>query len=553
MLTAVSETFTGSEARMGRVAVPYKIIDLDGDLDIYARKSVSRKSREDRELSVNQQINDGIRWAKQNGYKPRFVWVDNGISGSKDVQRPGYDAGIRALDLGEITCLWCYKLDRFSRKGALAVLTIMDALEGKRIFFGADNLDTSNRNDRRMIMWRAEDAKEFSDQLSGRISDAWRHSKEEGIWLAKKVPYGLKKTKKRRLKGDDAPAIPGKLDGPTKGEVVQRVYQEADDGATGPTISNRLNEEGITAPGTAVRWTPIHVYRILQNPSYIGYQPASKWQERKDPCYRNDEGRRVRIGKPLVSEAQQMRAREKRMVRAKVFGPNNLTRGDRSTPKHLLSGLAFCAGCGRTMTKSGRSYQCSHKIRGGEPCPAPASMMATHAEGFAFQAFRNRLSACDPGDPLIQEVASRWLSSERPDKISAKKEAETRLVNAKAELQDLLDAKYKRKEFEGPSAEFFPKLKREAEKMVRAAQKAYDEIPEGNADIGFLLDAELIREAWEEATLEKRRMLLRLALDGVCIRKTHLAGRHTVTPDRLHYAWTGVPREINAKGMSLAA
>lgn len=538
---------------MGRVAVPYKIINLDGDLDIYARKSVSRKSRQDRELSVNQQISDGIRWAKLNGYKPRFVWVDNGVSGSKDVQRPGYDAGIRALDLGEIKCLWCYKLDRFSRKGALAVLTIMDALEGKRIFFGADNLDTSNRNDRRMIMWRAEDAKEFSDQLSDRVADAWRHSKEEGIWLAKKVPYGLKKTKKRKLKADDSPASPGDLNGPTKAEVVQRIYQEADDGATGPTIVERLNADGIPAPGRSARWTCIHVYRILQNPSYIGLQPASGWYNRKDPCYRNDEGRRVRIGKPLVSEAQQLRARDKRMARTKVFGPNLRTQGDRSAPKHLLTGLLHCAGCGRLMTKSGRSYQCPHKIRAGKPCPSPASMVTEYAEHFVFQAFRNRLAASDPGDPLIQAVASRWLSSERPDKVNTRKEAEVRLSNAKAELQDLLDAKFKRKEFEGPSGEFFPKLKRDAEKAVKAAQKAYDEIPEGSADIGFLLDAELVREAWEKETVEKRRVLLRLALDGVCIRKTYATGRTAVTPDRLHYAWTGVERVLVPSDMDLVA
>ncbi|MBT2401296.1 recombinase family protein [Streptomyces sp. ISL-100] len=514
---------------------------------------MSRKSRQDRELSVNQQISDGIRWAKSNGYTPRYVWVDNGISGSKDIRRPGYDAGIRSLDSGEITCLWCYKLDRFSRKGALAVLTIMDALEGKRIFFGADNLDTSNRNDRRMIMWRAEDAKEFSDQLSDRVSDAWRHSKEEGIWLAKLVPYGLKKNKKRKLKPDDSPAFPGNVEGPTKADVIRRIYQEADDGATGPKIVDRLNAEGIPAPGRAARWTPVHVYRILQNPAFIGFQPASKWYNRIDPCYRNDEGRRVRIGKPLVSEAQQMRAREKRMARTKVFGPNMRTQGDRSAAKYELTGILHCAGCGRLMTKSGRSYQCPHRIRAGEPCIAPASVVATYAEDFVFQAFRNRLAASDPGDALIQAVASRWLSAERPDAVSTKKDAETRLANAKAELQDLLDAKYKRKEFEGPSAEFFPKLKKEAEKAVKQCQKAYDSVPEGSADIGFLLDAELVREAWESATLEKKRMLLRLALDGVCVRKAFATGRTAVTPERFHYAWTGIPREIKPEAVSLAA
>jgi len=43
------------------MTVPYRTINPMGDLDIYARKSVSRKGQRSSELSVEQQIEDGIR------------------------------------------------------------------------------------------------------------------------------------------------------------------------------------------------------------------------------------------------------------------------------------------------------------------------------------------------------------------------------------------------------------------------------------------------------------------------------------------------------------
>lgn len=545
-------TFAGSKAP-ARVAVPYMIIDPNGDMDIYARKSVTRKGREDRELSVKQQINDGIRWGEWNKYRPRYVWVDNGISGSKDVHRPGYDAGLRALETSATRCLWSYKLDRFSRKGALAVLTIMDRLDGKRIFFGSDNLDTSEPKDRRMIMWRAEDAKEFSDQLSDRVADAWRYSKDEGIWLAKRVPYGLKKDPKtRQLVPDDSPAVPGKPEGPTKADVIRRMIREIGGGATAPTVIARLHDDEIY-PRPGYRWSPQRIYKILRHPAYIGLQPASDWDDREDPVYRNEKGQRVSVGKGVVTEAQQLKARKVVQQRTALFGKKGTKRGVRSVGRHELSGAMFCSGCGRTMIKRGNSFGCPHKLHGGRPCLAPASIMAKYAYHFVFQAFVNRLTASSPEDPLLHAVAARWLDTHRPDVVAERREAEERLENAKAALEDLVAAKYKRKEFEGPAAEFYPGLLREAEDTVRAAEKMLSMIPEPTADIGYLLDAQTIADAWEKATVEERRELLSLALDGVCVRPAFGKGRTPVTPDRFHYAWTGAKRVLGQEDVELTA
>ncbi|MFD7584206.1 recombinase family protein [Kitasatospora sp. NPDC059811] len=511
-------------------------------MDIYARKSVSRKGSRDAELSVNQQIADGIAWARRHGYRPRYVWVDNGISGSKDVHRPGYDAGLDALETGVTRCLWCYKLDRFSRKGALAVLTIMERLEGCRIFFGADNLDTTRAGDRRMIMWRAEDAKEFSDQLSGRVGDAWRHSKDTGLWLGWKVPYGLRKTKKRKLKADTSPAIPGQPNGPTKAEIARRILREVESGVTGPKVARGLNEDSVPT-STGGQWTPQHVYRMVKNPAYCGYQPSSDWDERDDNFHRDERGKRVRVGEALVTEAVHRRARTKITTRTLLFGVKPTAKGVRSTVRSELGGHLHCASCGFVMIKTGKSYACRAKNRA-VGCDDPASVTASHAETFVRDAFITRLTNSDPEDPLIQTVAARWLASYRPDSVADRKTAEDRSENAKAALQDLMDARYKRKEFEDEAAQFYPGLLADAKREVSAAAKALTAMPKPNADVGFLMDAELVAEAWNTASADRRRELVGLALDGVCVRPKFGKGRTPVTADRFHYAWTGAPRII---------
>ncbi|KAF2778713.1 hypothetical protein STPH1_3375 [Streptomyces sp. OM5714] len=188
------------------------------------------------------------------------------------------------------------------------------------------------------------------------------------------------------------------------------------------------------------------------------------------------------------------------------------------------------------------SYNCTHKTIGGRPCDAPASVMAKYAEEFVFAAFVNRMTTSAPDDALILAVASRWLATNRPDAVSERKGAVERVADAKAALQDLLDARYKRGEFAGPAAEYFPGLLAEAEENVRNAEKALGAMPEPTADISFLTEPESIIAAWADSTEEQRRGLLALALDGVCVRRKFGAGRTKVTAERFHYAWAGFTR-----------
>jgi hypothetical protein len=135
-------------------------------------------------------------------------------------------------------------------------------------------------------------------------------------------------------------------------------------------------------------------------------------------------------------------------------------------------------------------------------------VQAIAAELIVFEAWVCWLVACEPGDPLLEAVAARWMAANRPDVAADRKAVQERVDDAKAALEDLFAARYKRKEFEGPAAEFYPGLLADAEAELKAAERAIRAIPSQTANIGYLLDPILVEEAWEKASVEQKRELL---------------------------------------------
>ncbi|MBT2400594.1 recombinase family protein [Streptomyces sp. ISL-100] len=153
-------------------------------MDLLLRKSKIVREGE-RALSLRAQEERGRRWADEEGYQVRKVWKEN-LSAWSDVQRPKYDAAMEAVMNGEVPALWVYALDRF-RKGAEAVVPIL----GKaRVIFDYERLDSMDERDRRWIIDRAENAREYSTRLSYNVRNTKARQRNEGRWLAR-APFGL--------------------------------------------------------------------------------------------------------------------------------------------------------------------------------------------------------------------------------------------------------------------------------------------------------------------------------------------------------------------------
>lgn len=90
------------------------------------------------------------------------MWKDI-ASAFKAVKRSDFGRALAARADEDVPALWAYAIDRFSRKGAEDLLKVI----GKaRVIFDMDGLDSNEPRDRRWIINRAEDAREYSEGLS---------------------------------------------------------------------------------------------------------------------------------------------------------------------------------------------------------------------------------------------------------------------------------------------------------------------------------------------------------------------------------------------------
>jgi DNA invertase Pin-like site-specific DNA recombinase len=505
-------------------------------MDIYARKSVKLAGRRG-ELSPQAQEGRGRDWAQWNHLTVRKVWRENLSASKAHVVRPEYTKALEALAAGEIKTLWCYKLDRFDRRGAVAVLTVLENLStsGARIIFGEDGLDSSDPNHRRMIMWKAEDAREESERISQRVTDTKTWQRDHGEWVSGRVPYGLRANDDRKLIPDTAQAHPGNAALGTKADVAKRIFTLAGEGTSLRNIARALDADGIPSP-SGKTWQANTIYRLVTNAAFSGWQVHCVGTNR-GVIYTNPKGARVRVGEPLVSDATRTAA-----VRA-IQGHSKPSKTYSGKATNLLTGLTQCT-CGRAMPVSSRSYTCTTALYAGTPCPAPASAYRPALEAYVIRRWFARLRGADETDPLLVVVAKRWAALTKPEETEAVQEAIAVLKAAEATLERLLrdrrDGLY-----EGPAARFFEPAYRDALAEHNAASVALRAHGGDGVDISFLLDAETAQETWEAADVQLRRDLLGLAIDRITIRRGTGNGAFN-GDERVEIHWAATAAEAEA-------
>ncbi|MGW1496786.1 recombinase family protein [Streptomyces sp. NPDC002402] len=480
-------------------------------MDIYARKSVKVAGRRG-ELSPAMQEGRGRDWGEWNGLQVRKVWSDK-LSASKDIKRPDYDRALLALAAGEVKTLWCYKLDRFSRKGALAVLSVLENLNGGRIIFGEDGLDSSDPSHRRMIMWKAEDAREESERISQRVTDTKTSQRDNGEWVSGRVPYGLSADEDRKLVEDRTSAHPEHPRKGTKATIAKRIFRDAAKGLSLRELAQGLDKDGIPGP-MGNRWNHNTIHRIISNPAYSGWQVV-KLGNGPGTIYTNAKGKRVRVGVALVSDAQREAATRAIAGHSK---PDPKTTGNaRGKRRHLLTDLIRCASCGRAAPMMSRSYACMSS-QGGKACAAPASAYGPAIERYVTQRWLDRLTNAEPEDPLLVVVAQRWGALTQPEETAEIEEARAVLKASEAQMERLLRDR-RQGLYEGPAARFFEPAWEDVNRDMAEARELLKNVGGVVVNIGFLLEEESAREAWDVADVPMRRELLRLAIDQIKVKK----------------------------------
>ncbi|WHM37404.1 recombinase family protein [Streptomyces sp. BPTC-684] len=504
------------------------------EIDLYLRKSKIVRDEDARDLtSIKTQEELGRAWADRNDYRVREVWIDN-LSAWSDVERPKFDKALGAIMLGEVKALWCFALDRFTRKG---VDDIGPILGRARVLFDYEGLDSSNERDRRWIIDRAEQAREYSNRLSYNIKTTKSSQQRAGKWLGR-APFGLEiaDPKTRKLKHSD------------KWGVVYEIFEQLAEGMSGRGLCIHFNEElpeRIPSPGGGF-WQSSTISRIIHNPVYEGWQVTNqRGLPGPDTIFRTPDGHRVSVFeegyKPIPRElAEKARAAMRGHFPLQMRKtPNNMTRTDSGLivpehaseaasgpihpragkPKtvHVLTGLTRCHGCAGALPSEGRSHVCSHhKI--GKPCPEPTSAMRTSLETHVRTKWIERLCSAEDSDPLLVKVAQRYAMLKHPDDNSAANEAVAELKAAEAGIERIAQ-QMRDGFFEPPFDAHLPQLQEEARAALIIAKAKVAKLTPKETDIGFLRDRDEAGEAWDDADRDLRRQLVRLAVSRIWVKK----------------------------------
>jgi DNA invertase Pin-like site-specific DNA recombinase len=478
---------------------------MAGKIDLYLRKS-----RRDREgvnaLGFRAQEERGRRWAEENGYVVRAVWKDN-LSAWSDAHRPEFHKALTALSSSEAEGLWCYALDRFSRRGAGAVLPLLDA--GRRMVFDYERLDSADPRDRRRIIDRAEEAREYSDLLSYRVRGTKERQREEGAWLGA-APYGyvIAHETTRKLAHN-----------PARWPIVLRIFSATAEGKSARTIAAELNTEGIPSP-TGKTWGGSQIHRMIAAPVYEGWQSVAVHKGGRSIAHRNAAGARVSV---LAEGTTPVPLETIQRARKVVAGHGRVGNGD-GKPKHLLQGILRCAGCGGGTAAHGRSYRC-YRFTVGQPCSAPASAMREYLDDYVRRQWRAAVLACDIYDPspLMLAVAERWMALSRPQETEELEEARAALKAAEAAIEQLANDRAAGL-YGGAMGKHFPRLVAEAEATLAEAQERVTHFNKTRVDLTMFNDREALDAYWGAADSALRRDLIRLAIDTVTVTRAERRG-----------------------------
>ncbi|WP_405707300.1 recombinase family protein [Streptomyces xanthophaeus] len=489
------------------------------EIDLYLRKSkIVREGVE--ALTFQTQEDRGRAWADQHGYRVRKVWKDN-LSAWTDTRRPEFDLALAALKRKEVPALWCYAVDRFSRKGAGVVAGLLDA--GTRLIFDYERLDSADPRDRERIIMDAERAKSSSDLLSYRVRDTKDTQRRKGVWLAA-APYGLRKE------------ADGKLHHAKEWCVVLRILEEIGDGTSARTVARGLTADGIPSPRGG-SWGASTIRRIVANPVYEGWQVVALSREHTWPvAYRDASGKRLRV---MAADVDPVPAETVERARRVQAGHQRGALGTRvGRASHLLTDLLRCAGCGSRMPTMGRSYVCNGHAMG-KPCPAPASAMRQRIEDYVFSRWFAEVAYAKMFDPLMIAVAERWAALTVPEASEEAREAIAAVKAAEAAIEQLANDRAAGL-YNGTMGKHFPRLVSEAEETLRSAQENAASHAGLNVDLTMFDNHEMLDAAWEAADTPLRRDLLRVAIDEITVTQASRRGAPFDGDARCDIRWAQV-------------
>ena len=284
---------------------------------------------------------------------------DGGFSGG-NLERPALRRLLDDVEADRIDCVVVYKVDRLSRS-LLDFARIIGIFERKQVSFVSvtQQFNTTTSMGRLVLNILLSFAQFEREIIAERIRDKVASARRKGKYMGGMPALGYDVDRANRKLVVD----------PTEAELVQRVFRRFVQIGSTTELAKELNAQGFTTKTWTAKngnrhvggpWNKMHVYRILNNPIYIG---EVTHREKRYP----GEHEAV-VPRPLWDKAHV------------ILGNNYRARGveTRTKTPALLRGILRCAHCGCAMgptytKKRGRFYRyylCVHASKNGhDSCP----------------------------------------------------------------------------------------------------------------------------------------------------------------------------------------
>lgn len=316
-----------------------------------------RKSRADLELEARGELETLSRHrralldhAEKHGLVIGAVYEEI-VSGETIQDRPVVSRLLGEVERGDWDGVLVMEVERLARGDTIDQGVVARAFQlGKaKIVTPLKTYDPDNEFDEEYFEFGLFMSRREYKTINRRIQRGRIASAKEGKFLGSEPPYGYDKV-----------SIPGEKGftlrpNDEEADVVRYIFQRYISGTGIESIAGELDAMGASPRKRAI-WSKATINGILKNPVYIG---KLRWSYRVEQKYMLDgkiEKRRVVSKNPIyVDGLHQAIVAERVFEKALEVRRLNLNKKTKQscTLKNLLSGLIYCAECGRLMTRLG--------------------------------------------------------------------------------------------------------------------------------------------------------------------------------------------------------
>ena len=225
---------------------------------LYARKSVERENSVSCETQL-EYCRSMLRPEEKS--EELLTYVDNGFSGG-NLNRDGFQRMMDGITKGEIRKVIVYRLDRISRSLADFV-GILETMKKHGVDFvsSQESFDTSSPYGEMIVKLLMVFAEFERQSIIARVSQAYAHRSDLGLFMGGKAPYGF------ALTDTVIHGIPTKMLTPTE-KIRQAAYIFRRYAESGMSLG-RLAKEMDGMDPAAGSWSSARLSGILKNPVYV--------------------------------------------------------------------------------------------------------------------------------------------------------------------------------------------------------------------------------------------------------------------------------------------